>query len=132
MMSNITSKKPHMSIKGNWVFLDDTVEKAVDTTTVCIMGIMIPIKYRIHDPSYVEWSMETAADKDEFTVEERELLNVLLRVHYGGFIEAALREAAFYENYANSQVSDNYDYWIDDYMKFATSSKLFTDEDIPF
>jgi hypothetical protein len=65
---------------------------------VLIMGYPINICYRIHDPSYVEWSLVNKIG----AAEEIELLNILLRVHYGEFIEAAIREHHFYESYAKS------------------------------
>lgn len=69
-------------------------------TEVYILGYPIPISYQIHDPAYVEWKIECTTKSWET---EHDLLNVLLRMHFCEYIEAAIREHAFMEQYAASQ-----------------------------
>lgn len=71
-------------------------------TEIYILGYPVRIKYHIHDPAYVEWQI--LATKDWET--EHDLLNVLLRLHFCEYIEAAIREHAFMEQYAAAQGHD--------------------------
>lgn len=97
----------------------------MNKTSVTIMGISIQIRYHIHDPAYVEWTLQRA-DKDD---DEMELLNVLLRVHYSDFIEAACREQAYYDSYAAAAAADD---WADSLSYAKGIQNIFKDEDIPF
>lgn len=65
---------------------------------IYLLGYPLLISYQLHDPNYVEWKLKAHKTwEDEF-----ELLNVLLRIHYSAYIEAACREHHFYEEYARS------------------------------
>lgn len=104
----------------------------VNKADVTIMGISVRIKYAIHDPAYVEWKLEEANQEsavEGWPDDEMELLNVLLRVHYSDFIEAACREQAYYDSYAASAAADD---WADSLSYAKGIQGLFKDEDIPF
>jgi hypothetical protein len=104
-----------------------TIPEAIqmNKASVTIMGISIGIHYAIHDPAYVEWKLENSDSDDDAL----ELLTVLLRTHYSGFIEAACREQAYYDNYAACAVSDD---WADSLSYTKGIQNVFKDEDIPF
>lgn len=95
-------------------------------TEIYIMGYPVQIAYTIHQPDYVEWKL-IASNQWEG---EHDLLNVLLRVHYHQYIEAAIRENAFMEQYAAAagagwnDPSDDYEH-----MDWLLKPK---EEDIPF
>jgi len=72
------------------------VEVPVTKTEIYIMGYPVQIAYTIHHPDYVEWKLVASKTWEG----EHDLLNVLLRVHYHQYIEAAVREHAFMEQYA--------------------------------
>jgi hypothetical protein len=98
---------------------------------ITIMGITIRVHYTIHEPSYVEWELRSAQQKMEnlsekhYPIKEMQLLSVLLRTHYSQFIEAVIRESAFYQSYAESQGRD-------DYIPPLDAFSVFNDEDVPF
>jgi hypothetical protein len=71
-------------------------ELQVTKTEIYIMGYPVQIAYTIHHPDYVEWKLVASKTWEG----EHDLLNVLLRVHYHQYIEAAVREHAFMEQYA--------------------------------
>lgn len=68
-------------------------------TEIYILGYPVMIRYIVHDPSYVEWHLVC----NHSARDVHDLLNVLLRVHFSEFIEAACREHHFYKLYAESQ-----------------------------
>jgi len=126
------SRKPYSGHRVKYIITDDKQGiQMMHKTQVTIMGISIVIHYEIHDPAYVEWRIQ---ETSEDLKNEMELLNILLRTHYTGFIESACREACFYDSYATNAATDD---WTDS-LRYTQGirSGLFNpqddDDDIPF
>lgn len=104
----------------------------MQSTLVVIMGLPVAIKYAIHDPAYVEWTLEGVMVDclEDYPNDEMKLLEVLLRTHYSEFIESCCREACYYDNYASqAAVADD---WADSLRYVSAAKNLFKDEDVPF
>ena len=105
-------------------------------TSVVIMGISIPVRYTIHDPAYVEWTIDAwelhQNPDSNYPHHEMNLLQILLRVHYSDLIESVCRETTYYNNYAAAaSVADD---WADSlrYTKQGLKGLFNEEEDIPF
>ena len=96
-------------------------------TEIYIMGYAVQIAYVIHHPDYVEWKLVASRTWEG----EHDLLNVLLRVHYHQYIEAAIREHAFIEQYAAAAGNTSDDY-MDAASYWAAGSPFGKNEDLPF
>lgn len=99
-------------------------------TEIYIMGYPVQIAYKIHHPDYVEWDLKASKTWEA----EHDILNVLLRIHYSQFIEAAVREHAFMEQYAATAgyPNDKYEDLLMDDAAYYTGPDVFDENDPPF
>lgn len=92
----VTNTQRYQTIAVDYPNQTITVDYPMTKTEIYIMGYPVQIAYTIHHPDYVEWKLVASKTWEG----EHDLLNVLLRVHYHQYIEAAIREHAFMEHYA--------------------------------
>lgn len=67
---------------------------------ITIMGYPVKLQYCMHErPTYCEWRLIAQG----LYSDQHCLLEQLLRMHYSDYIEAIIREYAWYEGYATAQ-----------------------------
>jgi hypothetical protein len=67
-------------------------------TVLTILGFSVHISYTVYPGGHMEWALTKS------TLAGENLTSLLLRIHYGAFIEATLREAWFAEEYEEGQI----------------------------